>query len=424
MPKLKLTKASVEALPFTESGQVMYVDTELKGFALVVGRVAKAYIAQKDVRGRTRRITIGRHGTWTTELARKEAQHLLVEMDRGFDPVEKKKAEASDLITFGEAYRIHLERIQRLGRTPRTIETYHERVDRYLRDWLARPIRHISRADIRERHTRIGENHGRTSANRAMAAFRAIYNTVLKEHENFPVAPTIAVHWYKEYRRQAPVADIDLPDWYAKVMQIRNPVRRDLQLFTLFTGLRRNDACTVRWDDVNAALGSLHRPNPKGGPARAFTIPLPDVCVEILARRREENPKMFGEGCPWVFPSLSLHGDKVIPVSEPQEYKRGLPSPHRLRDTYTTAANGAGLSPYDIDVLTNHRPPQGSVTSGYIRQDFSHLKIQQQKVADYLKDKMKWDEAYNLAKFTAPTPRDGRTVGKIRNGLPSGASAA
>lgn len=424
MQKLKLTKAAVDGLPFTQKGQVMYLDTELKGFAVVVGRQVKAYIAQKDVRGRTRRITIGRHGTWTTELARKEAQQLLVEMDRGVDPVEKRKVAEAELITFGEALQIHLEKLRRLGRLPRTVEDYNDLTARYLKDWLPRPIRSINRSDIRERHSRIGENHGRPTANRAMAAFRAVYNTMLKEHESFPVNPTIAVHWFREYRRQAPVSDLDLPGWYAKVLSIRNPIRRDLHLFTLFTGLRRTDACTVRWEDVNAALGSLHRPNPKGGASRAFTIPLPDVCVEILERRRRDNAAVFGKDCPWVFPSLNLHGTKVIHVSEPQEYRRGLPSLHRLRDTYTTAANSAGLSPYDIDVLTNHRPPKGSVTSGYIRQDFSHLKIQQQKVADYLKEKMKWNEADERQKLATRIPRDGRTVGKVFTRLHHRASAA
>lgn len=424
MPKLKLTKASVDALPYTERGQVMYIDIELRGFAIIVGTSTKAYIAQKDVRGRTRRITIGRHGTWTTELARKEAQQLLVEMDRGFDPVEQKKIALAERITFGEAFRIHIEKLERLGRNPRTIEDYYEYQKRYLRDWLNRPIREISRSDIRERHTRIGENHGRPTANRAMAAFRAIYNTMLKEHESFPVNPTIAVHWYKEYRRQAPIPDDGLAGWLAEVMRLPSPLRRDLHLFMLFTGLRRTDACHVRWEDFNAVLGTLHRPNPKGGPSRAFTIPLPDVCLELLERRRRDNGPVFGEDCPWVFPSLDRKGGTIKPVSEPRESRFNLPSPHRLRDTYTTAANSAGLSPYDIDVLTNHRPPQGSVTSGYIRQDVSHLRIQQQKVADYLKEKMKWHEVKDSPKFAAPMPSDGRTVGKICPRLRSRASAA
>ena len=107
-----------------------------------------------------------------------------------------------------------------------------------------------------------------------------------------------------------------------------------------------------------------------------------------MERRMEENEIFFGKNCPWLFPTRSQKGNKVIPLSEPKEPRRSLPSAHRLRDTYTTAANAAGLSPYDIEVLTNHRPAKSSVTAGYINQSIEHLRIQQQRVADYLKEKM------------------------------------
>lgn len=132
---------------------------------------------------------------------------------------------------------------------------------------------------------------------------------------------------------------------------------------------------------------SLFLPTPKGGAERAFTIPLSDACMEILEVRQKENEVLYGRDCPYVFPTRSVKG-VVIPLSEPKEYKRNLPSPHRLRDTYTTAANSAGLSTYDIEVLTNHRPAKSTVTAGYIRQDLKHLAIQQQKVADYLKEQI------------------------------------
>ena len=44
----------------------------------------------------------------------------------------------------------------------------------------------------------------------------------------------------------------------------------------------------------------------------------------------------------------------------------------------------AGLSPYDIDVLTNHRPPRGTVSAGYIKQSLGHLQHCQEKVANHL----------------------------------------
>ena len=77
MSAVKLTKTYVESLPYTEKGQKYYHDAELKGFGVVVAMKSKTYFAQRDVFGKTARVTIGRHGVFTTEKAREEARQLL-----------------------------------------------------------------------------------------------------------------------------------------------------------------------------------------------------------------------------------------------------------------------------------------------------------------------------------------------------------
>jgi len=381
----KITKKFVDNLAFSESGQALYWDSELRGFGVVVGMRTKTYVAQRDINGRTRRVTVGRHGVIPFDEARNDARDYINHMSKGID-INAQKREARDRhVTLEQAMEIHFEKLRREEKAENTIADYTNSIDRYLGDWRKRPLTDISRSQITDRHTRIGKEHGQVSANRTMRAYRAIYNTARKKYEYLPECPTLAINWYKQNRRQEPIAD--LAAWYAKVMQIDNGVRRDWQLFTLFTGLRKTDACTIRWEDVNMKEASLHRPNPKGGKERAFTIPLSDISIEILKRRKVENPKFFGNKCAWVFPTRDKN-ENVTHMQEPKEYKRGLPSPHRLRDSYSSACNAAGLTPFDLDTLTNHRPPKGSVSAGYVRQDLEHLRLQQQKVADYLKGKL------------------------------------
>jgi len=388
--KLKINKTSIErdCLPpltgeLNSNGkpvsQRLYVDLELKGFGVLVGKKKKTFIAQYDIRGRTTRVTIGQFGIWTVDQARKKAKELLLSMANGDNPNKIKKVERSRTITLGEAAELYLNSPKMLlERSPRTSQGYCQALKCYLKDWSNKPLMAISRKMIRERHLRIGKEHGHYAANGSMRTLRAFWNRAMKEYEYLPICPTINVDWFPEYRRQEPIPIEELPDWYEKVTALINPMRRDYLLFVLFSGLRRNDAATIRWEHVNLEAGTLFRPNPKGGRKRAFTVPLSDFMIEILKRRMIENEIFFPKSL-WVFPAKSSSGH----IAEPKE-KSIKWSCHRLRDTYTTAANSAGLSPYDIETLTNHRPPKSSVTAGYINQGIEQLRDSQQKVTDYL----------------------------------------
>lgn len=300
---------------------------------------------------------------------------------------------------------MHLRAMRAKGCTPRSTGTLEEECRRHLGDWLARPLDRITRRECAARHEDLTERSGPAVANRVLQQLRALYNTASRRDERLPVTnPTIAVTFNRIRRRRQPIPWSELPAWRARVEALSNPVRRDLQLFLLFTGLRSLDARTVRWEHVDLEAGTLHRPCPKGGVDRAFTIPLARAMLALLARRCDDNRSLPGllpsePGLPsdggWTFPALDRAG-RVTHVVEPKEQRlvagrkvSVLPSPHRLRDTFASAAHEARLHPLDLKILMNHAlPAADDVTQGYIRPSLEHLRGCVEAVAAFLQERM------------------------------------
>ena len=375
--------------------EIWYWDTEDRGFFLKVTPNSSTFYVQRDVAGRTRRVKIGRYPTWTVDQARRRARELMVEMDQGVDPNAQKREAAARSTTLREAMGMHMASMRARNCAPKSLETLEYELGRQLADWLDRPLIEIRPKECAARHQRITEQHGRYAGNRALQAFRAVWNTAQRSLEDLPDCPTRAVTFNKTKRRRQPIPWDQLQAWREAVESIQNPIRRDLQFFILLTGLRSTDAKTVRWEHVDLDAGTIHRPKPKGGEDRAFTVPVSTPVLEILERRRTDNAAIYPRDEGWVWPSRNMSGGvtHVAQVKE-QRYVAGkktttFPSPHRLRDTFATAAHEAGVDLYDLKVLMNHAlPSSNDVTWGYVRVSVEHLRAATERISAFLLEKM------------------------------------
>lgn len=179
--KHKLYKGSVEGL--TAPGKVR--DTEVKGFAVkVTPEGKKVYIVENIVRVGSKKVTvtIGPHGLWTTDNARKEAKEILALMARGINPNQEKERaieKRQQEIALEEAKKKQSEitlkvvlddYLKSRGDSLKEITRYIYRiaVASSLADWMDKPIESITREMVKARHREITQSGKKGTANHVM----------------------------------------------------------------------------------------------------------------------------------------------------------------------------------------------------------------------------------------------------------------
>ncbi len=381
MSTIQITKRSIDQLPHPETGQTWHFDRDLKGFGVCVGRKTKSYFAQRDIHGRTVRVTIGRHGPFTPQAARKRARDLLAQMASGQNPNHAKREARAKGITLAEAYQDYLEARKELR--PSTRRDYDRVINTYLADWKRTPLVEITKDMVSQRHRQLGETTGAFTANSTMRVLRAIYNFARATYEQLPENPVSRLSqtraWYREDRRRGMIRPHELATWYQAVMSLQSSVARDYLRLLLFTGLRRSEAASLRWDDVDLVGRTLTIRDTKN--REPLVLPLSDFLLEMLAARHEEQPDS-----PWVFPGPGKSGH----LSEPKTAVRQVAkssgisfTPHDLRRTFLTTAEGLDIPAYALKRLANHKM-KGDVTAGYIVPDVERLREPMQSISEHI----------------------------------------
>src|SRR4051794_2861678 len=98
---MHLTKTVVDKIePPTNCSQAFYRDDILKGFAVrITASGVKSFVVETLIKGKVRRMTLGRYGVLTVDKARKNARELLAKIAGGIDPIAEKKSEKLNAIT-------------------------------------------------------------------------------------------------------------------------------------------------------------------------------------------------------------------------------------------------------------------------------------------------------------------------------------
>ncbi|HAT7071648.1 TPA: tyrosine-type recombinase/integrase [Legionella pneumophila] len=396
---MKLTKTIVDKLEHIPGKtQTFYRDNDLKGFALrITSGGVKSFIVETRINGKVKRVTSGKYGNLTVEEARKQAKSLLGSVARGDDPIAEKKTKKVHAMTLQQVLNDYLK--ARKDLKPPTLNDYQCVLHEVVPDWLDKPLVNITREMIAKRHTKHGQANSKALANNAMRVLRAIFNFAMYEYQDGNGHPIITINpvkylshtraWYRVDRKQTVIKPHQLADWYKAVIILvetdnyRNALLwHDYFLLLLFTGMRKMEAASLRWEDIDLKSKTITLQDTKNH--EIHTLPMSDFVFELMERRSRNKTSEF------VFPAESKTGyiyepkkavNRVVELS-------GVPfTLHDLRRTFATIADSLDLPAYALKRLLNHKM-NNDVTAGYIMKDVERLRKPMQQLANFILEHM------------------------------------
>lgn len=266
---------------------------------------------------------------------------------------------------------------------------------------------------IAKRHSLRGEkSHAR--ANSAMRLLRALFNFAAGEYEDAQGRSLVLENpvkrlshtraWYRIERRQTVIRSHELEKWYSAVVDMqderstgKSSILRDYFLLILFTGLRRDEAVKLTWDQVDLTAKTLMITDTKNN--QKHVLPLSEFLYTLLLNRRAHSTTKF------VFPGDGKTGYIVEPRKAMEKVisKSGISfTLHDLRRTFITIAESLDIPAYALKRLLNHKMSH-DVTAGYIVMDVERLRAPMKMISDHLMKLMKIVESAKVIGISKDT---------------------
>lgn len=350
---LKLTKRTVDRLA-VDGKDTVFWDRDLPGFGIRVypsGR--KVYVVQSRAGGKSRRVTVGRHGAIAPDQARKEAVRIIARIKAGQPVVDAAPEAPPTMANLAERY---LREYVAVHCKPNTIKHYGLMVRKHIVPALA----DLGVSDVRRKHIlkfQYGLRDMPTVANRTVDILVKMFNLAeLWEMRPPGRNPCRSVRRYKVTRRRERFLTPEELARLGRTLDIA-PAERlasrhaaaAIRLLVL-TGCRRNEIMGLAWDDLDFQVGEMRLADSKTG---TRIVPLPAAAVEVL----KDLPRVAGN--PWVFPGKKK-GTHQVNINDSWNRVReraGLDGVrlHDLRHTFASRALAIGEGLPMIGELLGHR---------------------------------------------------------------------
>mgnify|MGYP004003086961 FL=1 len=401
-------KNKLDSLPIPTNSRETYHDTTIKGLSIRVAKTGrKTFIVRRKLNNKDTYSSVGHYPATTIADARQKARDIFSTIDEGISPTQiKKESLSKQTLTLEKVFKDY-QRSRGTNLEESTIKGYKSIIDNQLGDWKEIPLSEIKRSMIENRFLEVTHGTGKfihtegspTRANTMIRVLRALYNYAMGQYVDAREEPLILHNptaiishnraWNRENPRTGVVKEYNLKGWYEGIMKLpehnknlakanSSEVARDVFIFLLFTGMRRNEVLTLKWEDIDLKDKTFVVGKTKTH--KGLKLPLTWILLEVLERRKNDNEN------PFIFEGEKPNSHLSPPKKQIEKAREIMGfhfTNHDLRRTYSTTASRLNFGKYTIDRLINHTTKDsGDVTARYVNLDVEDLREPMNQITD------------------------------------------
>ena len=369
MAKLTRTRISRRTVNnLSVEKDTVFWDTELPGFGVrAYASGAKVYVMQTRSGGRSKRVTLGRHGVLTPEEARRRAALAISRIKSG-QPASVSTVERNGPTVAELAERYLAEHVN-VRLKPNTVKTIRMDLDRHiLPAFGSLPIAAVDAERITAVHSKL--YRAPTMANRMVDTLSAMFSMAETWGLRPPgTNPCPGVVKYKRKPRERFLTEKEFERLGQAIGELESkgrilPRAADALRLLMLTGCRCNEILRLRWDEVDLERNELRLTDSKTG---RRTVPLSPAAARVLAAR----PRADGD--PWVIPgrfpgkpfrNIDRSWYKVRERAELKDVRI-----HDLRHSFASRALAMGESLPMIGKLLGHTRVQTTARYAHLAEE-------------------------------------------------------